>query len=182
MTRRELFTVAAWAVASAGVSLAMFTPVPVGALDESQRLVAKVATPTLNVEGCRLQLRPKGDLAANQQPEFELVATNPTRRDATLSCTVTLNAAEPASRMSRMMPRSMQYWRHEQSLYVKAGETRALKLSPSTAVPAGMEATVLLTAGGQTVVAASFTSAMGAVQSGEGDRLVRLARQRVANQ
>lgn len=180
MTRRELFTVAAWAVASAGVSLAMFTPVPVGALDENQRLVAKVATPTLNVDGCQLQLRPAGDGATSQQPTFELVATNPTQRNVAVNYTVTVTGARPSSPMSRMMPVPSTLWQHEDSLYVKAGETRTVELASAAALPGAMDIRVLLSAGNQTVVAASFTSAMGAVQSGA--RLMHLARQRVANQ
>lgn len=145
MTRREVLTILAVAIGTAGVTVGLLWPggsVAQQALGEP----GEIEQPVLAVAGCTLTLTAEhAESFPGQRPVLVLRATNPTSRPVDLVAGASLWAQEVPDPMSRRMPISQPVWGQSCPLALAPGETRTLRLT-TVPLPAGREVQYSLSA------------------------------------
>ena len=167
MKRVDLLAVGGWAVATMGLTLAMFLPGGLVAVDSSAAVKAEIRRPTLTARGCELSARlidpqAKAPTAAlisyktGDQPVVEMTAVNRTDKPVEVPWSLSMRAAGPVSPMSRMGPVAKEIWCQKGTLMLKAGETQTLTLETKTALPGGNNGWIALQVEKQAIRAVTF--------------------------
>ena len=163
MNRRYFLTVAACAAATCVLTVAVFLPRELGAIDQN-KLDPTIATPKLVVNGVELTLKSAGNgdgaaLAAGQKPALEIHAVNNTSDPASIQCAVAISYFQRGSEMSRMpmMPRNV--WQSSRTIAVGPRQTVTVPLDVDKPLPAGGNIIVTLGSGKESIVALRTTSA-----------------------
>ena len=170
MTRRDLATIMLSAVATMGLSLALFTALP--AIGVAEKEDKTIAVPTLKTGETELSLQFSADkrvtvkdgaitIAAGDLPGMELQAVNHGTKDATVTYKVNVSAQSLQDTMSRV-PRdnSKAVWEYSSTITVPAGKTITAKLDSTGKLAAGAFGRVRLTVDKEAIIATSFSVPM----------------------
>jgi len=137
ITRPALTTVALVALGTATLTVMTFWAGPMEAGGEPDANGASYARPKLVAAGVEMTLAVKDStvLRAGDQPVFELTASNTDCRPAELTVGVTISALAPVDRLSRTPSMPAKLWQCDQSVALKANETKIFTLSAGIALP-----------------------------------------------
>jgi hypothetical protein len=171
MRFRNIGTIAGWASATMGLTLAAFLPTSIQAVDPTgSTVVGQIATPTLTVSGCTLSVsladsgatqapttRPAA-LKPGDVPNMVLTINNPTDSAQTIPWTVDVGEMTVPSRLSRVPMRSRSIWQDHGSMQLAAHETKTVQLEPKKSISANASGFVMLTSGEQSINALSMAT------------------------
>ncbi len=168
MKTRDLLLIGTWTLATATVTVAFLAPRSLDAVDGAAAKTATIASPALEVNGCRLTVQfPTDDrvlgvtngvtrLKAGDMPGAELVATNTGPAAADFTCTVTLTNASMADLGSRVGPIERDSWHESYPISLQPGESKTIALAPQAKVLAASRGSIRLTVDKQVLVAARY--------------------------
>ena len=137
MRNQDLLAIAVVALGTATLTVMTFWAGPIEAGGDQDANAAKFAKPKLVCRGVELTLAAKDGavLKAGDKPVLELIALNTEAQSAEVSVCVTMSAMAPADPLSRTPRMPSTIWRCDQSLALKANETRAFTLTTDAALP-----------------------------------------------
>lgn len=157
MTRRDLLTMGACAAATFGLSLALFLPRNLNAVDEAQKVSAKIGLPTLTVNGCELSILGGENLKSGLKPTFKLVALNKADESTSVSVTIQATVTTPSSPMSRRLPTPTVLWQESRTIALGPGERAEIPIEMTKELPAAGYVSVNLIAEKQSISAMRFS-------------------------
>jgi len=157
MTRRDLLSIGAAALAAFGLSMAVLLPRTLNAGDDQQKLAAKVAVPKLTVNGCEFSIAGGEHLGAGQTPTFTLVAENKGEESQQVQLTVNMTHMQPSSPMSRSAPRPRSLWQTQRTITLGPGQRSEVSLESAAALPPAGNVMVTLSSGAQATTAMRFS-------------------------
>ncbi len=137
MNRKDLMTVMTVAAGTAVLTLAALWPDSLGAGDEPQRLLPKIAQPTLLATGVELTLSPPENrvFEAGDEPVLELTALNTQEKHADITVHLSMSRTSPADPLSRVVRVPTAIWHCDQSLALAPKETKTIVLNTQTKLP-----------------------------------------------
>ena len=159
MNRRDAITAGLWATGTLAVTLGLFYPTHMLAVDPPRPLKAENAKPKLVVNGSELsiaidgQTGPAATLLPGKAPVLRLLASNPTETTVDLSYRVSLSMSPPVDLRSRTLPSPKEVWHCEELLTLRPGESKTLELDTKASLDAGTNGHVRLEVGKQEIVA-----------------------------
>lgn len=137
MKTKDILTITTVAVGTAALTVVTFWSNPLNAGLDPEGPATKIKQPKLVCNGLELSLVHPGSQAikAGDRPQFELTAVNTARETRTAKVLVEMTCTAPTSPLSRTIAMPTELWQQEQTLTLKAGETRTLPLASTAAVP-----------------------------------------------
>ncbi len=137
MNRKDLMTVMTVAVGTAALALAALWPDSLGAGDEPQPLLPKIAHPKLLATGVELTLSPAENrvFKAGDEPVLELTALNTQENPADITVHLAMSRTSPADPLSRVVRAPTAIWHCDQSLALAPKETKTIVLNTRTKLP-----------------------------------------------
>lgn len=142
MKPQNAMTIASVALTTAVLTILLTGSGPMEA--GSETLAAKIATPTLTVQGVELTLTADREFQAGDEPTLQLKAVNTAGQPVTLHVEVVMTTSAPADRMSRMVVMPSVLCRLPQALELGAHETKSITIATQTKLPAGQLVSIAL--------------------------------------
>jgi len=138
MKTKDILTITSAALGTAALTLVTFWPGPSDAGTEAQEAATRIAQPKLVCQDIELSLAHPGGQAikAGDRPQFELTAVNTAKETRTAKVCATMSSSAPENRLSRTIQMPTELWHQEETLTLKAGETRVIPLAVTAGVPA----------------------------------------------
>ena len=137
MKTKDLVAITTAAVATAALTVVVFSGASIEAGNDTAAAPPKFDQPKLTLHDVVLSLAPAHArvFQAGDQPVFELTAVNPTAQPATVAVCVAMTGTLQPSPMMRSLPMASLLWQGSQSLTLKPNETQTLSLPAPIALP-----------------------------------------------
>lgn len=155
--KRNVAVTAGSALAAFFLTLAVFWPYGVDAVDPGESAKPLVKIPTLASHGCELSVSVVAvNYKAGESPACELKVRNTSAAAASFTATVTLSLTSFPDGMSRIGPMPRLAWKSECQVALAAGEEKTFPLATNIKLNAGQSGIFTLSVEGQSIAAAHF--------------------------
>ena len=146
MKANDIMTIATTALGTATLTVVAFLAGPTDAGNDAEAPSPKLSQARFVSRGVEMALASVGNrtFKAGEQPEIELTAYNTTDQSARTTATVTMTAAAPADRFSRVIRMPLVLWQCDQVVELQAKEKKLFTLRTQTNLPPGSVVNVTL--------------------------------------
>lgn len=166
MKRRDVVLVGLWTLASASLTVAMFWPANLEALDKTTKPLVAQATlaagnAELTVEWMGTKAKSTAQLAVldvGPAPVLELIAKNNSADTTMVTWSLNVQKRGEPQLMSRAMPASQEIWKDGGSIVLQGHESKTIELKPTAKLEKNSNGYVVVTVGKQNMVAGNFTT------------------------
>ncbi len=146
MKAKDLITITSVAVATATLTCVTFWTGPLEAGGEATPPTRQITKPKLVAHGIEVTLAARNGrtFRAGDEPSFELAAVNTTGEGAEATIRIALSASSPKDMLSRVPRRASSFWESQQTIALKANETKVITIAVDKPLPADQMVSVTL--------------------------------------
>ena len=156
MILRNVLTVLGSAAATAALTLTLAVPRVESVAEAGPAIKPVIARPQLTSQRCTFVLKTdKETYEAGESPVVEVTASNLTERRVQATVWVSLSATAPLSRLSRTLAMPRPLWTQDLAFDLGPGETKSMRATCKTPLPAGQDVRIVLSDKKDAVLATS---------------------------